>query len=363
MLFNPINILARIFVRSVVRLLNLPNNIPLIFRTLVGVSSGLINTVGFIPVIRVLLQFRRSLMYTLNIPAGANRTRNANNLFERFAADAAISATNTFIVNTIIEAIKPLWTNELTPFLKTIFNLISFIVIPLLSINSFRILYYPFKWAFKVTLGSIIGSLGILWSETLSSYSILKSFAQTIIGLVNQFISPLEVEIDVDEDTSHTRPNGIGWFTEEENVPVHKVSVHSHITEKTDVYSVMSIIGFVIVGIAGVVTLLVITDNYVAGGHEVISEIPYVSTVVDTITSTINSIYSYFFSNHFGRGGDGSNINNHLPESITRTSSGSSDSDITITDLRTDRSIPLTPPLSRPETPSVQFSNQVPEAF
>ena len=173
-------------------------------------------------------------MYTLNIPAGANRTRNTNNLFERFAADAAISATNTFIVNTIIEAIKPVWTNELTPFLKTIFNLISFIVIPLLSINSFRILYYPFKWAFKVTLGSIIGSLGILWSETLSSYSILKSFAQTIIGLVNQFISPLELEIDVDEDTSHTK----GWITDEENVPVHKVSVHSHhITEKTDVYS------------------------------------------------------------------------------------------------------------------------------
>ena len=111
----------------------------------------------------------------------------------------------------------------------------------------------------------------------------------------------------------------------------------------------------IIVGISGIIVLVIVADNYVPGAHEVISDIPYVSSIVDTISSTINSIYSYFFNNYLGRGGGGASTpTNHLPESISRSSSGSSNSSnrtITLEDLRTDRSEPIPNIPTRPEKP------------
>ena len=193
---------------------------------------------------------------------------------------------------------------------------------------SFRIINY----IFKLSIGTLLSTIGILWNENLLAISYLRDFAMFIKDYVDYYF----------------------------NFKIPKLStikvLNSNIDDKDlDNYTtILSFLGLLILGIGGATGMLCLAYCYIP---ETIGNIPYIGSVVELINTNIYSIYDYFWgssSNVNTTTVNNSSTNNTtmmpFPEAISRTSSGSSSgssgSSITIRDIRN-----ITPPFTRSNTP------------
>jgi hypothetical protein len=201
-----------------------------------------------------------------------------------------------------------------------------------------------------IGIGSILITLGVLWSESLQTIDYLKDFAYLIKD-------NLENYSDIKIPTLNTG----------NDIPNNTVN------------NIISLAGIYMLSLLGSMTVLIITDYFIPGFAKSIAETfvsipilgPMINNVAIILDNTINDIISpiinWFTGNNLPTGD-----NLSTPDSISRSSSGGSDtSQITIKDTRLRTPSPIassskirlediTPPISRVNTP---FDNPVPDGI
>lgn len=127
-------------------------------------TPALITTVGIIPVVRVLFNFRRFISQGYN---------NINNL------QIISPYLNSYVINALIQPITPLlkecikYPDIFKRNLNYYYILISFSFIK-------PIIFKIIKWS----IGLLLTSIGILWNESLQGISVLKDLSLNIIELL-----------------------------------------------------------------------------------------------------------------------------------------------------------------------------------
>ena len=173
-----------------------------------------------------------------------------------------------------------------------------FIYYFLLSLLSLGVSGSISKYIFKSITGLILFSLGIVWDGTLNSISILNDIANSIIEFTENHSNIKIPRKEVVDSTSTMVLENINLDTDSSG------------------YSWLTVIGIGILGISGIIAGLLITEHY---SPETIQNIPVVNTFVDLLHISWDTIQSYLFSSDTGSSPDPK-----VPESISRSSSGSS---------------------------------------
>ena len=190
------------------------------------------------------------------------------------------------------------------------------------------------KYTFKFTAALILGSLGVIWHESLSSISYLRDFSFNILDYIEHHTNFKFPKVDKDLVPTKETIN-----------PIHVSNIevtNDTIQEVNNTATLFTICSILLIGVVGAVSLIVVSDYY---AHETVKDIPVINTVSDSVHSIWNSISNFYHSINFNQSdnpGSGSN----LPDAISRVSSG--DSDKTITNLGEQI---ITPPSTRPSTP------------
>lgn len=314
---NPFNILAKIFVRIIVKKFDLPTAFLTLFSSLATVTISLTRSIGFSNVFHVLVILRRAIN---SLPNGtARRPITASILMERVLELAP--GVNLFVLRSIIDCIPTdVWASCLS-FPKSLMNLFNYFLFPFLSVISIRPLL---SWVTKTTVGLILSTFGILSNETLNSISWLRDFANYFLDILDSCSI-----IDRSQIIKGSIPDG--------GVPLEKSDTHSPHEGKTG--SILTIIGLILIGVLASLGLILFAENYYP---ETVNNIPVVNTVADMCHigwEYVKNFVTSLFSNHCG-GGDSSTagtttaatapaptgVGVTAPESISRSSSGSSSS-------------------------------------
>ena len=167
MMFNPIQRISIILIKKLAKRFNAPNVFIDLFKILYFTIPALISSVGIIPVIKVLFNFRRFISQGYN---------NINNL------QIVYPYLNSYVVNTLIHPMLPLikecikYPDIFKNFLNYYFILIGFSFIK-------PIIFKIIKWS----IGLLLTSIGILWNESLQGVSILKDLSLNFIELLENY--------------------------------------------------------------------------------------------------------------------------------------------------------------------------------
>lgn len=149
------------------------NSFYFLFRSLFTTSNLLINTIGFFPTIQVLRTINQ-LIRRVAYHGVSAATINSNLL----SLQTLYPNLNSYPVEIITEAIRS-YLKDCLKYPKLFSKLYSIF----LFLNYFSFIRYLFKptyFVLRLTFGSIVTTLGILWSESLQSISFLKYFAYLI---------------------------------------------------------------------------------------------------------------------------------------------------------------------------------------
>jgi len=279
-----------------------------LFTSLFSISTILFNTIGYRNTLRLFYNVRR-----LILAGHAN-----SNVVQNFISFSDVGM-NRLGSSILLPALTPYWNNCMS-YPKLFSKLFNIFMI----INYLGIFGYTFKltkFIIKFSLGSLVTSIGVLWSESLQTISYLKDFAYLIKDSLDQYfdikIPTIKTGIDLPSDNTSA---GI------------------------------SMIGLIILGVLGTITLFCVFDYF---KPESLTSIPYLGDFIHLINSNITSLVDWMFGRDLGGSSDSMQTPVQTPvqtpEQITRSSS--TGSEITIRDLRTRNSPMITPPSSRPETP------------
>jgi len=291
-----------------VKRFNAPNVFIDLFKILYSTTPALISSVGIIPVVRVLWNFRSFIIQGYS---------NINNL------QVIYSYLNSDVVNTLIEPISP-YIKECLKYpelLKTFLNY-YFILISLTFIKP--LIFKLMKWS----IGLILTSIGVLWNESLQGIYLLKDLSLKIIELL-EYHSKIHIpRLDIN------------------NIKTINTDINLDESDKREITSnILTYLGLYLLGISSIILVMVASD-YIA--PDITRSVPYVGNILDNIYNGFHSIYNWLF-NKPSPPGSGSEPNPGfwdrpiLPDSITR--SNSSESNITIRDLRSNSPVsPITPP-------------------
>ena len=93
--YRPTEFIASIFITRIARFVGLPENLGTILVTLFRLSTTLISTVGFNPVLRVLLRLPTLIIYNLPIAALTTVT--------------SFLPLNQYVVTPVTELLAPVW--------------------------------------------------------------------------------------------------------------------------------------------------------------------------------------------------------------------------------------------------------------
>lgn len=291
------------------------------FRVLFSTSNLLINTIGFLPtyqILRTINQLIRRVAYHGISPSSIN-----TNIL---SLQTLYPNLNNYPVEIITEAIRIYWKDCLK--YPKLFSRLYTIFLIFNSFTGIRLFVKPIYFIFRLSIGSIISTLGILWSESLQSISFLKNFAYFIRD-------NLEYYFDI-------------------NIPTLNTSINNPQNDRNEI---IFYFGVFILGVLGIISIGCFTEVFIPNS---ISKIPYFGDLINTINSTIINWIDLFKGNKPSNPDiniDNSIINNrefnpnwNSPKPISSTSSGSSTvSDISLTTIR--QSPIITPPNSRPMTP------------
>jgi len=327
MYLRPTYFIARFIMRNLILRLKLNSVFIKMFQALFTTIPTLIITVGMIPTVKVLIYLQRYISAGHSLPVIRVLFNNG-----RF---------NPQVVTSIINAILPYWDIcvKSHSIFRTLFNL--YLVLTVVGLSR-TILYYIIRNIIIV----LLGSLGICFSEFLSAIQYLKIGSDYIL------------------DTA----NGVFKFKIPKNVVdnvLDRVDIENNIDNIADSPNnnyIISILGLIVLGTVGIIVVVCISDYY---APEITREIPFVGNIVDAVHNTwnttvesvqstwnscLNSVHQFIYGSNSNPPGTPPN-NPNIPESISRSSS--TDSDVTIRDIRT-----ITPPI----TPEPQITPpQTPE--
>lgn len=226
---------------------------------------------------------------------------------------------NPIVVQNFLEVIQPFF-KFCIKYPKTFARLYNFYFV-LVVLSSFKLLSLSFiKFIFSI----LLSSLGILWSETLSSISGLKFIAEIIVDYSNSIIKSIGKALGVD----NVRDFNSDWIP---------------------------LIASVVLGLTGIVIIAMIGDHYASDS---VRTVPYLGGILDSFYSFINPIIEWFTGNKPLIDHEPVEPNRiFLPQPISRSSSSSSSSSSSNgssslgSSTVTQGSNILTPPSSRASTP------------
>lgn len=322
------------------RLLGISKNIPNIiifnsfyslFRGLFSITYLLSSTVGIAPTFQVLFNIRRLLRRI------AYRGLQPINDFS--SVIAIHPNLNVQVLNSISNIFSPYW-KECIKYPKLFYNLFNIFFV----LNSLGLFKFIFKFIYflsRITIGSIITTLGILWSESLQTITYLKDFAYFIKD-------NLEYYFDIIIPTLNTG----------KDIPNNTIS------------TTISLFGLFILNLVGVTTVLFIIEYFIPGFAINLVETTRATPIIGPIIENMANIFGYIYNNiqsfiinWFSGNNPPTGDNIPSPDIISRSSSTGSDrSEITIKDIRIRTPSPIasssrvklediTPPLSRVNTP------------
>jgi hypothetical protein len=254
---------------------------------------------------------------------------------------------NPYVSKIILEAVKPFW-DASVKHPKVFSTLYGIFMASLISGLIRPILIYIFRFIFSI----IFTCLGISYSETLYGIKSLKLFSDYIIEIIQnifKFHLPVYKDINIINPSIIADPSTIDPSVINPDIDID-IDINK-VNEEAKKYSAstLSILGVIVLGIAGVFIVIVLTDYYIP---QVTKDIPVIGSISGTIHDTWNGLWNSIYSWIYG--------SNPTPPSnpdiISRSTSTSSDgSDITIRDWRTpnkpDMNIPTPPTITPPTTP------------
>lgn len=284
--FNPFNRLAIFIVKILFQRFNIPQSLFNLFASLLPLCNVLFRTVGLIPTLRILWYFRRLTFRNTNLEVFL---RNLN--------------LNPFVITQIRQTLEPYYTDCLGNL--TNFHRLNWILI----IYSLLRLFRPSMFKFiKLSIGCLFTTIGILWNESLNSIDILRSLANLIKELTEEYLNI-------------TIPTYIAPQSVIENI--NTPAIHSSSVEEIEKSSKwFTTLGIVLMGVMGVVTILIITDQIYPDS---VSEIPYVDYILNPIYHSIESIINFFNPGSPDSSlAEGSNTSNLTDGMISRSISGGS---------------------------------------
>ena len=164
MIFNPIYNLSSMIIRYIVKKVNLPIIFKSIAINLFNVSRHLIRTEGIIPTL--------SVLHSVNREIRNNGTLNSIVLNRRL---------NPAVSNAICNILFSNW-GDCLAFSSVINKNFKWYLMGIVF-SSFTTIFY---YITRISIGAVISSLGILYSESLSSVSYLKSFSDYILELIEK---------------------------------------------------------------------------------------------------------------------------------------------------------------------------------
>ena len=289
--FRPVQHLSLLFIKILIRRApfvvgKLPTStLPIVIRvfsSLFTTTFCLIGTVGFIPTLRVLLLYRSFINRgIINLEQGL---KNLN------------IPLNPVIINTIKNVLLPYWPDLMKYAIgfSRIFNIFLFTI----SLGIFKPFTKAILFSIRTTVGTIVSAIGILWSDELQSITILKDFACFVKGNIENYgikiptLSQVKEEV-VEVDNLDITQEGVRW---------------------------LNVIGLVVLGIAGVVAILCISDIY---SPDTIKQVPVVGDIGGIVNSYLSAAFSSvteFFNsiNLFSKGDNPPTVDTtNLPSSPT----------------------------------------------
>lgn len=325
-LMNPVQFLSSIVIKMLIKRFNLPNTLLSLFTVLYHTSYKLIRSHGIYQVFKLLFDIKKFVGSYRGDPA------------------IAYVALRQFLGNRHSPVLIHSFLSEIIPYLSsclpvegTVYVLFNYFFVGLFT----TVLKPVIKYSFKVSLGLILGSLGIVWNESLSSISYLKEFSVYILDTIESYSNFRFPKLNL---PSHTTTVSVQDFNKPKinTIPVDftpEDSEYESGVNKTSYF--FSFLGVALLGITASIGILMITDHY---AHETVQNIPLLHTITDSVYIIWDSVTNYFSTNVKVDSNDSAGI----PDAISRVSS--TDSTKTITNSNIPDQV-LTPPASRPVTP------------
>jgi hypothetical protein len=162
MLFNPIHHLSSMIIKFVVRRVNLPHIFLSLAPAFFSVARSLIRTEGFLPTIQTLNAINREIMRRGPL-SDISANRRLNPVVVRALTNVLFGSWGDIIDNSKIINSKYKW--YVLGLILSKFNTIIFYFI-------------------RIFIGLILSSIGILFSDTLSSIPYLKGYALSILNFI-----------------------------------------------------------------------------------------------------------------------------------------------------------------------------------
>lgn len=326
MYLNPIAFISRFFVSRFVMLIS----VPAVFRVIAPAGfttiSFLVKSVGLIPVLRCLLVFKKFLKNMV----GKSNFNAAAVLVAQATLEEMLRSAN---VNPLVSRV---FIDYIAPYLKDFIEYQSFVTkwfwwfftgVTLTAVR--RLLFY----GLKSCLGLLLGSVGVLLNDSLSSIPFLKEWALYFVegfeNLTDFKILKSHTDVVITPNNLEDEIQGYNWFT---------------------------IAGLALIGLVASFLLFCATDYY---AHESIKELPVLGRVSDSMHGVWDSITNWY--HNWGKGPAGPDA----PEAMSRSNSGGSNSSTSsVSSTGTVRPNPPTPPfLNNPrglETWTVKILPTVP---
>lgn len=246
-MIRPLQQIALFLIKIIIK--RIPSASPVIFylfRSLFGATVSLINVVGIVPVFTALWKIRTLI-------------RRGNTDLSILNNTAIYPNLNAFVVNTIIPLILPYW-KECLKHPKLFKHLYTFFFCTSLLGSMKYILYFTCRF----TIGSVLSAIGILWNESLQGISMLKDFSYWVVELI-------------ETKTKFRIPR----LPTIENIK----NIKNPISFEDSTY--LSVLGLVILGVVGLITITLITESYSPGFF---NKIPYIGSYIQWIPDTIVSV-------------------------------------------------------------------------
>lgn len=293
-LFNPIYKLSSLIITIVVKRTKLPSLFIGLSTQLFYICKNLFRTQGYFSTLLVLNRIHREILNNGNLSNLINYT-----------------GLNPIVISTLSSILLPNWSYCLQ-YKDKINQYYKWYIFGMIFTNINRLIY----GTIKITVGLIFSSLGILYSDIFSGYTLLKD-------LSNQFLSLIEDQTNLKfhEKIKLSNNNYID--------PINKNISNSKILEETnDKISIFNFLGYIMIGFFLFGSFCICIDLY---KPHTFDNIPVIQPFVDSMRVLHIGLFDYIES-WFTPSNPTTSTNiepsNIIPEPIKKSLSGESNSSI-----------------------------------
>lgn len=245
---NPVVGITSLIIRIVINRTSLPYFFYHLSRSLFFVSINLIRNQGLIQTLSVLNAVNREI----------NRRGTLNAIIEN-------PRLNPIITSTIVSVLNGHWNNCLK-FADIINRNYFYYIFGIILSSSGSLLWTTSKF----DIGLVFSSIGIVFSETLSSISYFKDSAYSILQFIEKYTDLQFLPKTIIKENYEV-------ITEEKYIPKHNVNAYE-------------IIGSVLLGLLGFTICLVVAHKY---AHDIIHNIPVIGTYTDFIVQSYTNLFNW----------------------------------------------------------------------